>query len=68
MRDVPLGVLGLNVRTGEVCNWTIEGSHSFVVERRSLGLPASGYLMGTYENPSNAGDWLFDGLSRPVPS
>jgi succinate dehydrogenase/fumarate reductase flavoprotein subunit len=21
-----------------------------------LGLPASGYLMGTYENPTNAGD------------
>jgi len=50
------GALGFNVRTGE-----------FVVIRAKavilacgacgrLGLPASGYLMGTYENPSNAGD------------
>lgn len=50
------GVLGFNVRTGE-----------FVVIRAKtvilccgaagrLGLPASGYLMGTYENPANAGD------------
>jgi succinate dehydrogenase/fumarate reductase flavoprotein subunit len=50
------GALGFNVRTGE-----------FVVIRAKavilacgacgrLGLPASGYLMGTYENPANAGD------------
>jgi succinate dehydrogenase/fumarate reductase flavoprotein subunit len=50
------GVTGINIRTGE-----------FVVVRAKviilccgaagrLGLPASGYLMGTYENPSNAGD------------
>jgi succinate dehydrogenase/fumarate reductase flavoprotein subunit len=50
------GIVGFNVRTGE-----------FVVVRAKtvilccgaagrLGLPASGYLMGTYENPSNAGD------------
>lgn len=51
-----VGALGFNVRTG-----------GFVVIRAKavilccgaagrLGLPASGYLMGTYENPSNAGD------------
>src|SRR6476619_7275173 len=51
-----VGALGFNVRTGE-----------FVVIRAKavilacgacgrLGLPASGYLMGTYENPANAGD------------
>ena len=50
------GVLGLNVRDG-----------SFEVIRAKpvilccgasgrLGLPASGYLYGTYENPANAGD------------
>jgi succinate dehydrogenase/fumarate reductase flavoprotein subunit len=50
------GIAGINVRTGE-----------FVVIRAKtvilccgaagrLGLPASGYLTGTYENPSNAGD------------
>jgi len=50
------GITGINVRTGE-----------FVVIRAKtvilccgaagrLGLPASGYLSGTYENPSNAGD------------
>jgi succinate dehydrogenase/fumarate reductase flavoprotein subunit len=50
------GALGFNVRTG-----------AFVVIRAKavilacgacgrLGLPASGYLMGTYENPANAGD------------
>jgi succinate dehydrogenase/fumarate reductase flavoprotein subunit len=50
------GVLGLDVRNG--------GLH--VIRAKSvilccgasgrLGLPASGYLFGTYENPANAGD------------
>ena len=51
-----VGALGLNTRTG-----------AFVVIRAKavilccgaagrLGLPASGYLYGTYENPTNAGD------------
>jgi succinate dehydrogenase/fumarate reductase flavoprotein subunit len=51
-----VGAAGFNVRTG-----------AFVVIRAKavilacgacgrLGLPASGYLMGTYENPANAGD------------
>ena len=51
-----VGALGLNTRTG-----------AFVVIRARavilccgaagrLGLPASGYLYGTYENPTNAGD------------
>ncbi|GAA0943928.1 fumarate reductase/succinate dehydrogenase flavoprotein subunit [Actinocorallia libanotica] len=51
-----VGAVGFNTRTGE-----------FVVVRAGavvlatgpcgrLGLPASGYLYGTYENPANAGD------------
>jgi succinate dehydrogenase/fumarate reductase flavoprotein subunit len=51
-----VGAMGLNTRTG-----------AFVVIRARavilccgaagrLGLPASGYLYGTYENPTNAGD------------
>ncbi|MFE1809968.1 fumarate reductase/succinate dehydrogenase flavoprotein subunit [Streptomyces sp. NPDC059533] len=51
-----IGAAGFNTRTGE-----------FVVVRAGavilatgpcgrLGLPASGYLYGTYENPTNAGD------------
>jgi len=50
------GVMGFNCRTGEF----------FVIRAKAiilacgaagrLGLPASGYLMGTYEMPTNAGD------------
>ncbi len=29
-----------------------------------LGLPASGYLFGTYENATNSGDGYAHGLSR----
>jgi succinate dehydrogenase/fumarate reductase flavoprotein subunit len=51
-----VGVLGLNVRTGEF----VIGRSKVVIlccgAAGRLGLPASGYLMGTYENPSNAGD------------
>jgi succinate dehydrogenase/fumarate reductase flavoprotein subunit len=51
-----VGVLGLNVRTGEF----VIGRSKVVIlccgAAGRLGLPASGYLMGTYENPSNAGN------------
>jgi succinate dehydrogenase/fumarate reductase flavoprotein subunit len=51
-----VGVLGLNVRTG---GFVIVRSKAVILccgAAGRLGLPASGYLMGTYENPSNAGD------------
>ena len=50
------GALGLNVRTGE---FVVIRAKSVILSCGAagrLGLPASGYLMGTYENPSNAGD------------
>lgn len=55
-RGAAAGVLGFDCRTAQF----------FVVRAKAvilccgaagrLGLPASGYLMGTYENPTNAGD------------
>jgi succinate dehydrogenase/fumarate reductase flavoprotein subunit len=51
-----VGVVGINVRTGE---FVIAKSKVVILccgAAGRLGLPASGYLMGTYENPSNAGD------------
>ena len=50
------GVIGLDVRTGEVC--VVRGKAVILCcgAAGRLGLPASGYLYGTYENPSNAGD------------
>jgi succinate dehydrogenase/fumarate reductase flavoprotein subunit len=51
-----VGVVGINVRTGE---FVIVRSKAVILccgAAGRLGLPASGYLMGTYENPSNAGD------------
>jgi succinate dehydrogenase/fumarate reductase flavoprotein subunit len=50
------GVIGLDVRNG-----AIEVIHAGAVilccgASGRLGLPASGYLYGTYENPANAGD------------
>jgi succinate dehydrogenase/fumarate reductase flavoprotein subunit len=51
-----VGVVGVNVRTGE---FVIVRSKVVILccgAAGRLGLPASGYLMGTYENPSNAGD------------
>jgi len=51
-----VGALGFNVRTGEFV--TIQAGAVILAcgACGRLGLPASGYLMGTYENPSNAGD------------
>jgi len=51
-----VGALGFNVRTGE---FVVIRARAVVLACGAagrLGLPASGYLMGTYENPSNAGD------------
>ncbi|MBV9949348.1 MAG: fumarate reductase/succinate dehydrogenase flavoprotein subunit [Myxococcales bacterium] len=50
------GVIGFDVRTGEVR--VVRGKAVILCCGASgrLGLPASGYLYGTYENPSNAGD------------
>ncbi len=50
------GVIGFDVRTGEV--GVVRGRAVVLCCGASgrLGLPASGYLYGTYENPSNAGD------------
>src|SRR5258707_525240 len=55
-RRVAIGVTGNNSRTGEFV-W-VNGKAVILCcgAAGRLGLPASGYLMGTYENPSNAGD------------
>jgi succinate dehydrogenase/fumarate reductase flavoprotein subunit len=51
-----VGVVGLNVRTGEIAVVRSKVVILCCGAAGRLGLPASGYLMGTYENPSNAGD------------
>jgi succinate dehydrogenase/fumarate reductase flavoprotein subunit len=51
-----VGVLGFDTRTGE---FTVIKAKAVILccgASGRLGLPASGYLYGTYENPSNAGD------------
>lgn len=50
------GALGFNVRTGEFIVIQAKAVILACGACGRLGLPASGYLMGTYENPSNAGD------------
>jgi succinate dehydrogenase/fumarate reductase flavoprotein subunit len=50
------GATGLNVRTGEFVVIRAKAVILCCGAAGRLGLPASGYLMGTYENPSNAGD------------
>ena len=50
------GVLGFDTRSGE---FTVIRAKAVILccgASGRLGLPASGYLYGTYENPSNAGD------------
>ena len=51
-----VGVTGLNIRTGEFVVVQAKAVILCCGAAGRLGLPASGYLMGTYENPSNAGD------------
>lgn len=51
-----VGAAALNTRTGE---FVTVGAKAVVLATGAcgrLGLPASGYLYGTYENPTNAGD------------
>ena len=51
-----VGALGFNVRSGEFVIILAKAVILCCGAAGRLGLPASGYLMGTYENPSNAGD------------
>jgi succinate dehydrogenase/fumarate reductase flavoprotein subunit len=51
-----VGAVGFNVRTGEFAVIRAKAVILCCGAAGRLGLPASGYLMGTYENPSNAGD------------
>lgn len=51
-----VGAVAFNSRTGE---FVIVGAKAVILATGPcgrLGLPASGYLYGTYENPTNAGD------------
>jgi succinate dehydrogenase/fumarate reductase flavoprotein subunit len=50
------GVLGLDVRTGDLHVIRAKSVILCCGASGRLGLPASGYLFGTYENPANAGD------------
>ncbi|MCG8292669.1 fumarate reductase/succinate dehydrogenase flavoprotein subunit [Pseudomonas entomophila] len=50
------GVLGFDCRTGEFRVIRAKAVILACGAAGRLGLPASGYLMGTYENPTNAGD------------
>jgi succinate dehydrogenase/fumarate reductase flavoprotein subunit len=50
------GVIGIDVRTGEIGVVLAKAVILCCGASGRLGLPASGYLYGTYENPSNAGD------------
>src|SRR5690606_36342794 len=51
-----VGAAAFHTRTGE---FTVIGAKAVILATGAagrLGLPASGYLYGTYENPTNAGD------------
>jgi succinate dehydrogenase/fumarate reductase flavoprotein subunit len=50
------GVLGLDTREGHLHVIRCKAVILCCGASGRLGLPASGYLFGTYENPSNAGD------------
>lgn len=50
------GVLGFDCRTGEFQVVRAKAVILACGAAGRLGLPSSGYLMGTYENPTNAGD------------
>src|ERR1700722_12608442 len=51
-----VGVAGFNSRTGEFVTVSAGAVILATGAAGRLGLPASGYLYGTYENPTNAGD------------
>ncbi len=50
------GIMGFDCRTAEI--YVIRAKAVIIATGAAgrLGLPASGYLMGTYENPTNCGD------------
>jgi succinate dehydrogenase/fumarate reductase flavoprotein subunit len=50
------GLVGLDVRSGQVVVVRARAVILCCGASGRLGLPASGYLFGTYENPANAGD------------
>lgn len=50
------GVLGFDCRSGDFYVIKTKAAILCCGAAGRLGLPASGYLMGTYENPTNAGD------------
>lgn len=50
------GVLGFDCRNGDFYVIKTKAAILCCGAAGRLGLPASGYLMGTYENPTNAGD------------
>ena len=54
--DRAIGITGLDVRSGDM--YVIKSKAILLCTGACgrLGLPASGYLYGTYENPTNAGD------------
>jgi succinate dehydrogenase/fumarate reductase flavoprotein subunit/HEAT repeat protein len=55
-RGRAVGAAALHIRTGE---FVAVGAKAVILATGAcgrLGLPASGYLYGTYENPTNAGD------------
>jgi succinate dehydrogenase/fumarate reductase flavoprotein subunit len=49
-------VMGFDCRTAELCVIRTKAAVICTGAAGRLGLPASGYLMGTYENPTNCGD------------
>lgn len=51
-----IGAVGLEVRTGDFVIIQAKAVILCTGACGRLGLPASGYLYGTYENPTNAGD------------
>ena len=51
-----VGAVGFDTRTGEFVTVTAGAVILATGAAGRLGLPASGYLYGTYENPTNAGD------------
>jgi succinate dehydrogenase/fumarate reductase flavoprotein subunit/HEAT repeat protein len=51
-----VGAAGFNTRTGELVTVSAGAVILATGACGRLGLPASGYLYGTYENPTNAGD------------
>jgi succinate dehydrogenase/fumarate reductase flavoprotein subunit/HEAT repeat protein len=51
-----IGIAGFNTRTGDFVTVSAKAVVLATGACGRLGLPASGYLYGTYENPTNAGD------------